>query len=123
MRLLVVENSKARRAAAAPPRSGRPPATSRFGDALRAAGFDQDVFRRLADGAEAVATIAYQALLLDQRLPDGCSAAWLHRQRAAGLSTPALVLAEDTGEGARVAALEAGADDCVALPGLGPREV
>ncbi len=121
MRLLVIEHPGAHRAGAAPAPGKRP--VSRFGAALRAGGFDQDVFGRLAEGAEAVATVSYQALLLDWRLPDGCAAAWLRGQRAAGLPTPALVLAEGASGEARIAALEAGGDDCVGLPGLSPREL
>ena len=59
---------------------------------MRASGFDLDTFTRLAEGSEAVATGSYQAMLLDHRLQDGCTVAWLRKRRACGLPTPAMVL-------------------------------
>lgn len=112
MRLLMVHAEKA--------------AYAPLATALREAGFDADVFERLAEAGEALRQNApqavYGAALLDRAVRDGTSASWLRKQREAGLKLPVIVLTPSVDVEERVLILDAGADDCVVRP-VAPREL
>ena len=102
MKVLVVEDEPAVRDALA--------------RSLRFEGYDVDT---VADGAaalEALATSAPDAVVLDVMMPrmDGLEAC--RRMRAAGDTTPVLMLTARDGVGDRVAGLDAGADDYLIKP-------
>lgn len=84
---------------------------------LKAHGFGFDVLRQPSEATRALDRTGYDAVVLDRTLPDGCGLAWLRERRGAGLVLPVVVVmpADDMEE--RIAALDAGADDCV------PRQV
>lgn len=93
------------------------PALSDALPVLKAHGFHFDVLCQASDAARALDRTGYDAVVLDRTLPNQCGLAWLREQRGAGLSLPVVVVvpADDMEE--RIAALDAGADDCV------PRQV
>lgn len=78
-----------------------------------------------ADGEEALSTVDYAAVVADHPLVDGSTIDWLRRRRARGFPTPVLIVVKDehSGAEARLAALDAGADDCVCLADTSPREI
>lgn len=84
-----------------------------------------DVFFSHAECDEAVSTVDYAAVIAEHPMADGSTIDWLRRRRARGFSTPVLIVLKDGRAGAetRLAALEAGADDCVCLAGTSPREI
>lgn len=83
---------------------------------LRAAGFIVDSMKTGADAQEALATTAYDALVLDLGLPDMDGMALLKEIRSSRNETPILVLTARDGLGDRVRGLDAGADDYVLKP-------
>ena len=84
--------------------------------ALAGAGFAVDAVQSCADGRDALASVAYDAAILDLGLPDGDGLALLAELRAAGNKIPVLVLtARDTVED-RVSGLDGGADDYLVKP-------
>ncbi len=84
--------------------------------ALSSAGFVVDAVAGCDDGRDALASVAYDAAILDLGLPDGDGLALLADLRAAGNKIPILVLtARDTVED-RVAGLDTGADDYLVKP-------
>jgi DNA-binding response OmpR family regulator len=85
-------------------------------DALRLAGFAVDGFRSLADARAAVATIAYDAVVLDRGLPDGDGLDLFLDLRAIAERPPVLILTAKDSVEARVAGLDAGADDYLVKP-------
>ena len=83
---------------------------------LREDGFEVDV---VATGDAALARLAkpdIDAVVLDLGLPDIDGIAVLQRARASGLHVPVLVLTARDAVGARVGALDAGADDYLVKP-------
>jgi DNA-binding response OmpR family regulator len=84
--------------------------------ALAGAGFAVDAVQSCADGRDALASLAYDAAILDLGLPDGDGLALLVEIRSAGNKIPVLVLtARDTVED-RVSGLDGGADDYLIKP-------
>ncbi len=84
--------------------------------ALAGAGFAVDAVQSCADGRDALASVAYDAAILDLGLPDGDGLALLAEIRSAGNKLPVLVLtARDTVED-RVSGLDGGADDYLIKP-------
>lgn len=75
-----------------------------------------DAVDTLADAAEAIPGVPYAAILLSASLPDGPSIAWLGQQRRQGLAAPVLFVTYRDHTEERIAAFEAGADDCIRLP-------
>lgn len=83
---------------------------------LAAEGHAVDVFPSVAD-AEAAWTIAlYDLAIIDVMLEDGDGRALVKAIRAAGLTTPTLMLTARDEIGDRVAGLDAGADDYLIKP-------
>ena len=99
MRLLLIQGVPALADAASP--------------VLKANGFDFDVLHGVADAAEAVERTGYNAIVLDRTLAEGCGLAWLRERRGAGLTLPVVVVVPGNDVEDRIAALNAGADDCV----------
>lgn len=102
MRVLVVDDDQAVREA--------------LQRALRLAGFDVDV---AADGLAALQAHAAnppEAIVLDVTMPDPDGLAVTRRLRADGATTPILMLTAHGEVAARVAGLDAGADDYLAKP-------
>jgi two-component system response regulator QseB len=83
---------------------------------LRSLGFAVDWFRDGAAADGALATVAYDAIVLDLSLPGGDGMQWLARWRRQGNSTPVLILTARDALDARVAGLDSGADDYLVKP-------
>jgi DNA-binding response OmpR family regulator len=85
-------------------------------NALARAGLDADGVTTAADADAALRVIAYSAMVLDLGLPDQDGLALLRRLRAAGNTTPILILTARGGVDDRVRGLDAGADDYLVKP-------
>lgn len=84
--------------------------------ALSTAGFVVDAVTNCADGRDALASVSYDAAILDLGLPDGDGLTLLTDTRSAGNKLPILILtARDTVED-RVVGLDSGADDYLVKP-------
>lgn len=70
----------------------------------------------LAKAREALAEERFDLLILDVNLPDGSGLDLLHQVRAAGDSTPVILLTANDLELDEVTGLEAGADDYITKP-------
>lgn len=79
-------------------------------------GFGIDAFQTGNDGLNAFETIAYDAVILDLRLPDRDGMDVLRDLRESGRAPPVLILTARDGIDDRVNALDAGADDYVVKP-------
>jgi len=94
--------------------------TARLGDLLREGlsrdGFVVDWRRDIAGATDAVASAAYDLILLDLGLPDGDGLDWVRALRRAADLTPILVLTARGGLEDRVTGLDAGADDYLVKP-------
>jgi DNA-binding response OmpR family regulator len=83
---------------------------------LHRAGFATDVVRLCSDAREAFAVTAYDAGILDLGLPDGDGLNLLAHLRGCKNRIPILVLTARDAVEARVAGLDAGADDYLVKP-------
>jgi two-component system OmpR family response regulator len=83
---------------------------------LRARGLQADVVLRGEDALWMAAATAYDAIVLDLRLPGIDGLETCRRLRAREVTSPILVLTARDGVEERVAALDGGADDYVAKP-------
>jgi DNA-binding response OmpR family regulator len=83
---------------------------------LDGADFAADHFTTIADAEAALATTAYDALVLDLGLPDGDGLTLIQTIRRAARTLPILVLTARDGLDDRVTGLDAGADDYLAKP-------
>ncbi|GAA1964303.1 response regulator transcription factor [Catenulispora subtropica] len=102
MRVLVVEDDREVRTAVA--------------EGLRRAGFAVDEADRWARADLQIAVNTYDCLVVDRMLPDGDGSEGLHRLRAAGTATPALLLTALDALSDRVAGFARGADDYLVKP-------
>jgi len=84
--------------------------------ALKRAGFVTDAVSRCADALEALLLTPYDAVILDLGLSDGDGLTLLTHLRSVRNSVPVLVLTARDAIEARVAGLNAGADDYVVKP-------
>ncbi len=75
-----------------------------------------DAVATCADAREAVASSAFDAIVLDVMLPDGSGLDWLSELREAGDRTPVLVLTALDEVDDRVTGLDLGADDYLGKP-------
>jgi len=85
-------------------------------DGLHRRGFSCDIAPCLGDADDAIASAAYDAIVLDLGLPDGDGVDWLGARRRDRQVPPAII---QTARGAledRVTGLDAGADDYVVKP-------
>lgn len=83
---------------------------------LAKAGFTIDRLGTVSEADAALASVRYEAIVLDLGLPDGDGIDLLKRMRQGGDTTPLLVLTARDGIGDRVAGLNAGADDYLVKP-------
>jgi two-component system response regulator QseB len=83
---------------------------------LRALGFAVDWFRDGGAADAALATVPYEAIVLDLALPGSDGMEWLARWRRRGDTTPVLILTARDALDARVAGLDRGADDYLVKP-------
>jgi two-component system, OmpR family, response regulator QseB len=84
-------------------------------DALAGHGFAADIAPTLSDADDALAAADYDAVVLDLGLPDGDGVVWLATRRERPCP-PVLALTARTGVEARIAGLDAGADDYMVKP-------
>jgi DNA-binding response OmpR family regulator len=83
---------------------------------LKVAGFAVDRVGLAAEGAAAMATARYDAVVLDLGLPDGDGMRVLDAARSRGENTPILILTARDGLEDRITGLNAGADDYLLKP-------
>jgi len=102
MRLLLVEDNQ------------RLAETTKEG--LEKESFTVDWFDTVGESEAAIETISYDAIVLDLGLPDGDGLDVLKQLRAAGSSTPVLILTARDGVEDRVKGLDGGADDYLLKP-------
>lgn len=86
------------------------------GGGLRSGGFAVDVFSTVADADAALASIDYDAAIMDLGLPDGDGLDLLKLARQRGQCLPVLVLTARDGVDDRVRGLNSGADDYLVKP-------
>ena len=84
--------------------------------AFERAGFAVDAVGTAATGEKALASIGYDAAILDLGLPDGDGSRLLARIRGAGNRVPVLILTARDSIEDRVEGLDAGADDYLVKP-------
>ncbi len=83
---------------------------------IRAAAFVIDGTASLDEAETMTADVSYAAVLLSAHLPIGAPLAWLERQRRRTLVAPVAYVTNRDGVDERIAAFEAGADDCIRMP-------
>ncbi|PXW23213.1 response regulator transcription factor [Paraburkholderia caballeronis] len=84
--------------------------------ALAGVGIEADLFRSVSEATYGVSQADYAVLIVDRGLPDGDGLAFLRTLRAAGQTTPCLMLTARDALHDRVDGLESGADDYVTKP-------
>lgn len=102
MRILLVEDD--------------PDLARELADALERRGMAVDRARDVEEGEALLRAGAHDAVLLDLGLPDGDGLALLRRLRARGVTRPVLLLTARGAVEARIAGLNAGADDYLVKP-------
>ena len=102
MRVLIVEDD--------------PPLGEALAAGLRQLGHVVDWFRSGTEADAALTGPPYDAVVLDLGLPGGDGMHWLARWRARGAQLPVLILTARDGVDARIAGLDAGADDYLVKP-------
>lgn len=85
-------------------------------DYVASLGHAVDWMQTLADARAAAATVDYDLLLLDLRLPDGSGLSLLTELRRAGLATPIIILTAHDQISDRIEGLNSGADDYLVKP-------
>ncbi len=91
-------------------------------DFLRAEGQVVDWCTHLGQAQAAIQGEPFDAWLVDWQLPDGSGLQWLGRQRAAGATTPAIMMTARETVADRIRGLEGGADDYLVKP-FAPEEL
>jgi two-component system response regulator QseB len=79
-------------------------------------GFSGDGVGSIEEAEAALASVAFDVIILDLGLPDGDGLGWLRRDRPRHPLPPVLILTARDGMGDRVAGLDAGADDYLVKP-------
>jgi two-component system, OmpR family, response regulator len=91
-----------------------------LGEAVRehvaSLGHGVDWMKRLDDAREALATVAYELVLLDLNLPDGRGLDLLRELRREGADAPVIILTAQDQIAARIEGLNTGADDYLVKP-------
>lgn len=85
-------------------------------DQIAGDGDSVDWVQRLDAGDNAMASAAYDLVLLDLMLPDGRGVPFLRRLRARGVATPVIILTALDQVSDRIEGLNAGADDYLVKP-------
>lgn len=85
-------------------------------DQIAADGHSVDWMSRLDEARDALASAAYDLVLLDLMLPDGLGIPFLKALRARGEVTPVIILTALDQVSDRIAGLNAGADDYMVKP-------
>ena len=85
-------------------------------DYVAGLGHAVDWMQTLADARAAAATVDYDLLLLDLRLPDGSGLSLLTELRRAGLAMPIIILTAHDQISDRIEGLNSGADDYLVKP-------
>jgi two-component system OmpR family response regulator len=85
-------------------------------DQIAGDGYSVDWVQRLDAGDNAMASAAYDLVLLDLMLPDGRGIPFLRRLRARGVATPVIILTALDQVSDRIEGLNAGADDYLVKP-------
>ena len=83
---------------------------------IAARGFRCDTAANLADADLALASLRYDAVILDLALPDGNGISWLRSRRPRPDFPPVLIVTAQVSLEDRVAGLDAGADDFLVKP-------
>ncbi len=83
---------------------------------IAARGFRCDTAGSLGDADLALASLHYDAIILDLALPDGEGIAWLRKRRPDPAFPPVLIMTGRVALDDRVAGLDAGADDYLIKP-------
>lgn len=83
---------------------------------LRSLGFTVDWFQDGRQADAALATMPYDAIVLDLGLPGHDGLHWLRQWRAAAQHVPVLILTARDGVDQRIAGLDTGADDYLVKP-------
>ncbi|MWJ28523.1 response regulator [Halomonas sp. ZH2S] len=78
--------------------------------------FVVDTVTTLVAARGALATIDYEAVVLDRRLPDGDGLTLLQEWRRSGVATPVLMLTARDAVASRIEGLQGGADDYLVKP-------
>ena len=79
-------------------------------------GYGVDWMKRLDDAREALATVAYELVLLDLNLPDGRGLDLLRELRRKGSAVPVIILTAQDQIASRIEGLNSGADDYLVKP-------
>ena len=91
-----------------------------LGEAVRehvaSLGHGVDWMKRLDNAREALATVAYELVLLDLNLPDGRGLDLLRELRRQGADAPVIILTAQDQIAARIEGLNSGADDYLVKP-------
>src|SRR5947207_11822910 len=91
-----------------------------LGEALREhvayLGNGVDLMKRLDDAREALATVAYELVLLDLNLPDGQGMELLRELRRNGNIVPVIIITAQDQIASRIDGLNSGADDYLVKP-------
>ena len=85
-------------------------------DGLEKEGFTVDAFDTASGGEDALATVQYEAVILDLGLPDSDGLTLLREWRERGDETPVLILTARDGIDERVKGLNSGGDDYLLKP-------
>lgn len=85
-------------------------------DGLEKEGFTVDAFDTAGGGDDALATVQYEAIILDLGLPDADGLTLLREWRERGDETPVLILTARDGIDERVKGLNSGGDDYLLKP-------
>ncbi len=85
-------------------------------DGLEKEGFTVDAFGTASGGEDALATVQYEAVILDLGLPDSDGLTLLREWRERGDETPVLILTARDGIDERVKGLNSGGDDYLLKP-------
>lgn len=84
--------------------------------ALKAEGISSEWLRRASDAPQSFHDTAFNCVLLDLSLPDGCGFDLLARWRRASNAVPVIVMTARSGLEDRLAGLDGGADDFIVKP-------
>ena len=85
-------------------------------DHVASLGYGVDWMKRLDDARGALATIAYELVLLDLNLPDGRGLDLLRALRRQGNAAPVIILTAQDQIASRIEGLNSGADDYLVKP-------